>query len=89
VRQFSRLDRVVVIVDCYGAKAADPIEFTAHVQTREGQELATLPTPAPENGRVRFEMPVGSLGQGTYILRLQAKVGAEETQQLLAFRVVR
>jgi VWFA-related protein len=88
-RQYSRTDRVLVDIQCRPPKPGDPIDFSAHVQTREGQELATLPTPPIENGRSRFELPVGSLGQGTYILRLQAKVGAEEAQQLVAFRVVR
>jgi VWFA-related protein len=88
-RQYSRTDRVLVDIQCRPPKPGDPIDFSAHVQTREGQELATLPTPAIENGRARFELPVGSFGQGTYILRLQAKVGAEEVQQLVAFRVVR
>jgi hypothetical protein len=88
-RQYSRTDRVLVDIQCRPPKPGDPIEFSAHVQTREGQELATLPTPALENGRARFELPVGSLGQGTYILRLQAKVGAEDVQQLVAFRVGR
>jgi hypothetical protein len=88
-RQYSRTDRVLVDVQCRPPNPGDPIEFSAHVQTREGQELATLPTPALENGRARFELPVGSLGQGTYILRMQAKVGAEDAQQLVAFRVGR
>ena len=88
-RQYSRTDRVLVDIQCRAPKAGLPVDFSAHVQTREGQELATLPTPALENGRARFELPVGSFGQGTYILRLQAKVGAEEVQQLVAFRVGR
>ena len=88
-RLYSRTDRVLVDIQCRPPKPGDPIEFSAHVQTREGQELATLPTPALENGRARFELPVGSLGQGTYILRLQAKVGADSVQQLVAFRVGR
>jgi hypothetical protein len=88
-RQYSRTDRVLVDIQCRPPKPGDPIEFSAHVQTREGQELATLPTPPIENGRMRFELPVGSLGQGTYILRLQAKVGADQVQQLVAFHVGR
>jgi VWFA-related protein len=88
-RQYSRTDRVLVDIQCRPPKPGLPVDFSAHVQTREGQELAALPTPALENGRARFELPVGSLGQGTYILRLQATVGAEEAQQLVAFRVVR
>jgi hypothetical protein len=88
-RLYSRTDRVLVDVQCRPPKPGDPIEFSAHVQTREGQELATLPTPPIENGRARFELPVGSLGQGTYILRLQAKAGADAVQQLVAFRVGR
>jgi len=88
-RQYSRTDRVLVDIQCRPPKPGDPIDFSAHVQTREGQELATLPTPELTNGRARFELPVGSLGQGTYILRLQAKVGADEAQQLIAFHVGR
>jgi VWFA-related protein len=85
-RKFSRRDRVIVAVEVYSEKANGPVEFSAHVQTREGQELVSLPTPEG-GGRVRFELPVGSLGQGVYILRLQAKVGTDDTQQLVAFRV--
>jgi hypothetical protein len=88
-RQYTRGDRVLVDIHCSTSKPGEPIEFSAHVQTREGQELATLPTPELVNGRARFELPIGSLGQGTYILRLQAKVGAQEAEQNVAFRVAR
>ena len=55
----------------------------------KGRNWRRCPRPQLENGRVRFELPVGSLGQGTYILRLQAKVGAEAVEQNVAFRVAR
>jgi hypothetical protein len=59
------------------------------VLTREGRELTALPLPALENGYARFELPVGSLGQGTYILRVRAANGAEKAEQLTAIRVAR
>jgi len=88
-RQYSRTDRVLVDVQIRSPRPGDPVDFSAHVQTREGRELSALPVPELQNGRVRFELPVGSLGQGTYILRLQAKVGAQEAEQNVAFRVAR
>jgi hypothetical protein len=59
------------------------------VLTREGRELTALPVPALENGYARFELPVGSLGQGTYILRVRAAHGTEQAEQLTAVRVAR
>jgi hypothetical protein len=59
------------------------------VLTREGRELTALPVPAAENGYARFELPVGSLGQGTYILRVRAALGAVQAEQLTAIRVAR
>jgi hypothetical protein len=51
--------------------------------------LTALPVPAMEQGYVRFELPVGSLGQGTYILRVRASLGADTVEQLTAIRVAR
>jgi VWFA-related protein len=89
VRQFGRGDRVLVAVECYSATSGFTAELSAHVLTREGQELTALPVPALEQGSARFELPVGSLGQGTYILRLRAAVGPERAEQLTAIRITR
>jgi hypothetical protein len=88
-RQFSRTDRVLVAVECYTSKPGEAPQLEAHIQTREGRELARLPVPALEQGYVRFEVPVGSLGLGTYILRLRATLGADQIEQVTAIRIER
>lgn len=88
VRQFGRTDRVLVDAECYTAGTSETPKLEAHVMTRDGRELTALPVPDLVNGRARFELPVGSLGQGTYLLRVRAKLGATETELLTAFRVV-
>jgi VWFA-related protein len=88
VRQFGRTDRVLVDAECYtGGTGGTPI-VDAHVMTRDGRELTAIPVPELVNGRARFELPVGSLGQGMYILRVRARLGTTETELLTAFRVV-
>jgi hypothetical protein len=88
-RQFSRSDRVLIDVECYTSKPGALPRLEAHIQTREGRELAKLPMPALEQGRARFELPVGSLGQGTYILRLRATLDSDQVEQLTAIVVAR
>jgi VWFA-related protein len=88
VRQFGRTDRVLVDAECYTSGAGETPTVEAHVMTRDGRELTALPVPDLVNGRARFELPVGSLGQGTYLLRVRAKLGATETELLTAFRIV-
>jgi len=89
VRQFSHTDRVLVALECYTSRPGETPELSAHVLTREGRELTALQVPALENGYARFELPVGSLGQGTYILRVRAALGPEQTEQLTAIIVAR
>jgi hypothetical protein len=89
VRQFSHSDRVLVSVECYTSGPGEAPELSAHVLTREGRELTALPVPALDNGYARFELPVGSLGQGTYILRVRVALGAEHVEELTAIRIAR
>ena len=89
VRQFRRSDRVLVAVECYTSKPDAAPVLQAHILTREGRELTELPVPALENGAVRFELPVGSLGQGTYILRVRATQGTEQAEDMTAIVVAR
>jgi hypothetical protein len=90
VRQFSRSDRVLVAVECYIAQAGDAPLVHAHVLTREGRELTELPVPAlGDKGAVLFELPVGSLGLGTYILRVRATLGTMQVEEMTAIRIAR
>jgi len=89
VRQFAHADRVLIDVECYTpAGSTEVAAIEAHVLTRDGRELTALPVPDLVNGKARFELPVGSLGKGTYTLRVRAKAGPAETEILTAFRVV-
>ena len=80
---------MLVAVECYSTNPAFTPELSAHVLTREGQELTALPVPALEQGAARFELPVGSLGQGTYILRVRVTLGPERAEEMTPIRVVR
>jgi len=80
---------VLVAVDCYTPKPDDVPVVQAHVLTRDGKVLAELPVPAPDRGSVLFELPVGSLGQGTYILRIRATLGAEQAEDMTAIVIAR
>jgi VWFA-related protein len=89
VRQFRRSDRVLVALDCYTPRPEDKPLVQAHVLTRDGTVLTELPVPEPENGSVTFELPVGSLGQGTYILRLRVTLGTEQIEDMTAIVIAR
>jgi VWFA-related protein len=87
MRRFARSDRVLVAVDCFGSPGAPPPELQAHLLGRDGAELAALPLPAPEGNTVRFELPLTSLGQGTYVLRFRASQGGTGVEQMVAFSI--
>jgi VWFA-related protein len=89
LRQFRRSDRVLVAVECYTSRPGDAPRVQAHVLTRDGKELTELPVPDQEGGSVTFELPVGSLGQGTYILRIRATLGSEQVEDMTAIVVAR
>jgi hypothetical protein len=84
--QFRRTDRVSIALDCRTAGAEPAIEV--HVLSREGKELTPLSAPPLKDGRLRFELPVGSFGQGTYLLRIRATAAGAQAEQVTAFRLV-
>jgi hypothetical protein len=53
----------------------------------DGRQLAELPLPAAAGETLTFELPVASLGQGTYILRIRARQDPNIVEQLVAFGV--
>lgn len=88
-RRFARTDRVIVALDCYTQAGGGQAAIEAHLLTRDGRELAPLPLPQATGTAIRFELPMTSLGQGTYILRIRARVGAEMAEQLVVFSLTR
>ncbi|MFP5379204.1 MAG: VWA domain-containing protein [Vicinamibacteria bacterium] len=86
-RRFRRTDRVLVEVAPFAGTGAPP-ELTAELLNADGKSLVEFPVPPLENGAVRFELPVASLAQATYVLRIVARSGEHEAEQRDAFRIV-
>ncbi|MEW5980803.1 MAG: VWA domain-containing protein [Acidobacteriota bacterium] len=86
-RTFRRTDRV--LVDLAGsAKTEEPPALKVELLGSTGQMLSEMPLPEPSGGRVRFELPVGRIAPGTYVLRIQAVAGDQKAELLEAFKIV-
>jgi VWFA-related protein len=81
-------DRVLVEID-YQALGGQTPQIKVDLLNVKGDLLQTLGTPAPADGRVRMLLPVGSLANSTYVLRIEATAGEQTAQQWVAFRVAR
>ena len=84
-RQFDRTDRVLVRFGVTGAAAADAT-VTAHLLSKPGGALATLPLKTVPSG-YELDLPLGSIAHGEYVIRFEASHGADQAKQLLSFRV--
>jgi len=85
--RFAGTDRVLVEIE-YHALGRTPL-IKVDLLNAKGDLLQTLPTPPPADGRLRMLLPVSSLANSTYVLRIEATAGEQSTQQWVAFRVVR
>ncbi|MGE0394013.1 MAG: VWA domain-containing protein [Vicinamibacterales bacterium] len=85
-RRFRPADRVRVDAESY-AEAGAP-DVTAEVLGSGGKRLVTLPVTAGPNGAVQVGLPVASLGQGIYVLRLHAVAGEHTAEERMAFEVI-
>ena len=81
-------DRVLVEID-YQALGGQTPQIKVDLLNAKGDLLQTLATPPPADGRVRMLLPVGSLANSTYVLRIEATAGEQTAQQWVAFRVAR
>lgn len=86
--RFAPTDRVLVEIAC-AAPAGEAPEVKVDLLNAQGGLLRALDAPAIANGRLRMPLPVGSLANGTYILRATATAGEQRTEQWVAFRVAR
>ncbi|HEX6465037.1 MAG TPA: VWA domain-containing protein, partial [Vicinamibacterales bacterium] len=84
-RQFDRTDRVLVRFSVVGAGAADAT-VTAHLLSKTGSALATLPLKSAQTG-YELDLPVSSIAHGEYVITFEASHGADQAKQLLPFRV--
>jgi len=89
-REFAHGDRVFVDVECYTRAADSRAELVAHLLSADGRELAPLTLQPATNGDVmkaRFEVPIGSLGRGSYLLRVRAAAGEGTAEQMAGFTI--
>jgi VWFA-related protein len=82
-REFRRTDTLVV----RASTIAQP-NVTARLLDRYGRPLTELSI-SGQDGACELTLGLGSLGAGDYIVELTARVGNEQAQQFVAFRVVR
>jgi len=84
-RQFDRTDRVLVRFALTGPGAAGAT-ITAHLVSKTGSALATLPLKTVPSG-YELDLPLGSIAHGDYVISLEASHGADHAKQLLSFEV--
>lgn len=79
-------DRVLIDVECQSPDGAAP-KLTVDLLNQKGDLLRTLDAPPLVDGKARVPLPVSSLANSTYVLRIEAKAGDQTAEQWLAFRV--
>jgi hypothetical protein len=86
--RFGGTDRVLVDIE-YQALGGQTPTIKVDLLNAKGDLLRTLPTSPPADGRLRMPIPVSSLANSTYVLRIEALTGEHVAQQWIAFRVAR
>lgn len=86
--RFGGTDRILVEIECQ-APAGQPAEIKVELLNAKGDLLRALDTPPLVDGKARMALPVSSLANSTYVLRIAASAGEQTSQQWVAFRVVR
>jgi VWFA-related protein len=86
--RFGATDRVMVEVECQTPAGQTP-QLKFELLNGKGDVLRALEAPPLVDGRLRMTLPVSSLANSTYVLRIEAAAGDETTEQWVAFRVQR
>ena len=86
--KFSATDRVLVDIEC-AAPAGEAADHTIDLLNAQGDVLRALEAPPLADGHARLQVPVASLANSTYVLRIEARAGEHRAQQWIAFRVQR
>lgn len=86
--RFGPTDRVLVEVECQSDSGTTP-QIKVDLLNAKGDLLRTLDSPPLTNGRLRLPLPVSSLANSTYVLRVQATAGDQSAEQWVAFRISR
>jgi VWFA-related protein len=86
--KFGATDRVLVEIECQAQDGLSP-QIKVDLLNARGDVLRALEAPALTGGRLRMILPVASLANSTYVLRIEAAAGEQTAQQWVAFRVAR
>jgi VWFA-related protein len=86
--RFGPTDRVLLEIE-YQSLGGQTPEIKVDLLNAKGDLLRALGTPAPADGRLRMPLPVNSLANSTYVLRIAATAGEQTAQQWVAFRIAR
>lgn len=88
LNRFAATERVLVEIEC-AAPEGDQPQVKIDLLTAKGDLLQTLGAPPLASGRLRMPLPVSSLANAVYILRVTATAGEQSAEQWVAFRVAR
>ena len=88
LNRFAATERVLVEIECAAPNGEQP-QVKIDLLTAKGDLLKTLDAPPLASGRLRMSLPVSSLANAAYILRVTATAGEQSAEQWVAFRVAR
>ncbi|MDP3718737.1 MAG: VWA domain-containing protein [Acidobacteriota bacterium] len=86
--RFTATERVLVEIGL-DSPAGDAALVKVELLDAKGSPLRVLDAPPLSGGRLRMPLPVGSLANSTYLLKVTATVGEQSAEQWVAFRVAR
>ena len=86
--RFGPTDRILIELEVQAPDGATP-QVKIDLLNAKGDFLQTLQTLTVTGGKTRMPLPVGSLANSTYVLRVEATAGDQSAQQWVAFRVQR
>jgi len=86
--RFSATDRVLVEIECQSPEGQAP-DVKVDLLNSKGDLLVALDTPPLVDGKLRMQLPLSSLANSTYVLRITARAGEQTAEQWVAFRVAR
>jgi VWFA-related protein len=88
LRTFRQTDRVFAEVQVYWAGAPEGLAVAAELLSAEGKSIVSFPISELTGGRSRVELPIRSLGKGTYLFRVRSKLGDAQVEDVTAFKVI-
>lgn len=86
--RFAATERVLVEI-AVDSPAGDAAQIKVELLDSKGSLLRGLDAPPLAGGRLRLPLPVGSLANSTYLLKVTATVAEQAAEQWVAFRVAR